>query len=195
MGEAKRIAEEKTRALRELAAERMTPTPSQPSEEMVELASAAFYSAARGIGERNGYTDAAPWEGVSNEEREQLRECVRAAIAAMPAPQAEVERALLQKVLDYREGRKPFDFHRLPDDDRANVSFDAWCEIEQSIRAAIAAMPAPQAVPQAEVETLAITLMETDGVPRRRWSRSRARYERLARAALRTPPPSGDEHD
>ena len=147
MGEAKRIAEEKTRALRELAAERMTPTPSQPSEEMVELASAAFYSAARGIGERNGYTDAAPWEGVSNEEREQLRECVRAALSAMPAPQA-----------------------------------DHFAD-------------AGKMVPQAEVERLAVTLMETDGVPRRRWSRSRARYERLARAALRTPPPSGDEHD
>jgi hypothetical protein len=43
-------------------------------------------------------------------------------------------RGLLQKVLDYYEGRKPYDFHRLPDDQRANEAFDAWLEIAEEIQ-------------------------------------------------------------
>jgi hypothetical protein len=43
-------------------------------------------------------------------------------------------RKLLAKVLDYYEGRKPFDFHRLPAEQRANDSFDAWQEIAEEIR-------------------------------------------------------------
>lgn len=45
--------------------------------------------------------------------------------------------ALLQTVMDYHEGKKPFDFHRLPDDQRANEAFDAWQEIAARIRQAL----------------------------------------------------------
>lgn len=47
-------------------------------------------------------------------------------------------RALLKKVLDYYEGRKPFDFHRLPTEHRANEAFDAWQIIAQEIRECLA---------------------------------------------------------
>lgn len=47
-------------------------------------------------------------------------------------------RALLAKVLDYYEGREPFDFHRLPDEQRANEAFDAWLQIATEIRAELA---------------------------------------------------------
>ena len=44
----------------------------------------------------------------------------------------------LETVLAYREGRKPFDFHRLPDDQRANEAFDAWHRVETKIRGVLA---------------------------------------------------------
>lgn len=44
-------------------------------------------------------------------------------------------RELLTKVLDYYEGRKPYDFHRLfNSEQRSNEAFDAWQEIAGEIR-------------------------------------------------------------
>lgn len=66
--------------------------------------------------------------------RRAARDC--AAIASMGDDGL---RKLLVKVLDYYEGRKPFDFHRLTDDfDRSNQAFDAWQEIAGEIEAALA---------------------------------------------------------
>ena len=42
---------------------------------------------------------------------------------------------LLASVLDYYEGRKPYDFHRLPAEQRENEAHDAWQEIAAAIRA------------------------------------------------------------
>ena len=47
-------------------------------------------------------------------------------------------RELLARILDYYEGRKPFDFYRLNDEQRANESFDAWQEIAGEIRTFLA---------------------------------------------------------
>lgn len=52
----------------------------------------------------------------------------------------ELEKAL-GSVRDYHEGRKPYDFHRLPDDERANAAFDAWQEVFWSVRATLKATP------------------------------------------------------
>lgn len=47
------------------------------------------------------------------------------------------EIALLAKVLDYYEGNPPFDFYRLPADQRDNEAHDAWQEIAAEIRATL----------------------------------------------------------
>jgi hypothetical protein len=44
-------------------------------------------------------------------------------------------RRLLSKVMDFHEGRKPYDFYRLPDYERDTESFDAWQVIAAEIRA------------------------------------------------------------
>jgi hypothetical protein len=46
--------------------------------------------------------------------------------------------AALTEVRDYYEGRKPYDFHRLPNDQRANEAFDAWQQIAAWIQTALA---------------------------------------------------------
>jgi hypothetical protein len=51
-------------------------------------------------------------------------------------------KAALAEVLSYREGRAPYDFHRLPADERGNAAFDAWQEVEAKARAAIASAEA-----------------------------------------------------
>lgn len=48
------------------------------------------------------------------------------------------ERELLSKVMDYHEGRKPYDFWRLPDFERSCQAFDAWQELADEIRVCLA---------------------------------------------------------
>lgn len=43
----------------------------------------------------------------------------------------------LGEVLAYSEGRTPFNFSRLPADERANEAFDAWQVIQNRIRAVL----------------------------------------------------------
>jgi len=48
-------------------------------------------------------------------------------------------REVLEEVIAYREGRKPFDFRRpQSESERDNAAFDAWMNIEQRIRAILA---------------------------------------------------------
>lgn len=47
-------------------------------------------------------------------------------------------RALLEKLLRYREGKGEFNFSRLPLSERENQTFDAWQELEAEIRSELA---------------------------------------------------------
>jgi len=53
----------------------------EPTEALIEAATRAFYEKAAGIGEqRNGIRYAPGYDGIDKEEREQLKQCVRAAL-------------------------------------------------------------------------------------------------------------------
>lgn len=66
----------------------------------------------------------------------------RAEIASLKAQNRKLVEVLTE-VRDYHEGRKPYDFHRLPDDERAMGAFDAWQPIYAQIKAALANTGSP----------------------------------------------------
>jgi hypothetical protein len=53
-------------------------------------------------------------------------------------------RQALEKVMAYREGVKPFDFHSIKSQRKRHIAtFDAWIKIEYEIRAILAKYPKP----------------------------------------------------
>lgn len=132
----------------------MTPTPSQPSEELVEAVAEACANdeSARAIANKGGTV---AFADMDRETRDFWRCVARAALAAMPAPQAEVEQ-LRERVRDYGDAIDFAAGHCGPEE--AMAFLNDW------------------------------RMDRADEWP------GFVAYRERQRAALRTPPPSGDEH-